>query len=49
MAGRKTTEARKAKYKGQPIRTETNRQRKLRKHVKRYPNDGQTAAKLVTV
>lgn len=35
------TEAQKAKKTRQPINTETNRKRKLAKHVKRHPNDQQ--------
>ena len=35
------TEAQKAKKTRQPINTETNRKRKLAKHIKRHPNDQQ--------
>lgn len=49
MAGHKTSEARKAKYKSQPLRTIANKQRKLKKHIKKQPNDKQAAAKISTL
>lgn len=41
------TESQKAKKSRQPINTETNRKRKLAKHVRRHPNDKQASGEIM--
>lgn len=45
----KSSEARKAKYKSQPMRTIANKKRKILKHARLNPNDKQAAAKVATL
>lgn len=43
LSKNKRTETQKQRRSQQPLRTEANRKRKRLKHLRKYPNDAQTA------